>query len=258
MERKRGINKKGQLTIFIILGLLILFVVILLFMQNEKFRSIFTGGKSPVEQIEDCLKDNVEEGLEILMLQGGSIEPQNYYLYDGNMVDYTCYTEENYDYCVMQKPLLKNSIEEELKNYANPKIKECISSVRESLENGGARVTMKDPELVIEIFPKNILVEIDLDLTVSRDGEAKTYSKIQKNVKSDMYNFVMIATSIMAWETRYGDAEILNYMLYYPSIRVEKKKQSEGSTIYIISNRDNEEKFMFAVRSMTVPPGLIE
>ena len=47
-------------------------------------------------------------------------------------------------------------------------------------------------------------------------------------------------------------------MLYYPSIKVEKKKQSEGTTIYILTDRDSSEEFMFAVRSFAIPPGLIE
>jgi hypothetical protein len=47
-------------------------------------------------------------------------------------------------------------------------------------------------------------------------------------------------------------------MIYYPSLKVEKKKQGEGSTVYILTDRDTDEKFYFAVRSLAIPPGFIE
>ena len=111
MNIKRGEkNKKGQLTIFIILGLLILIVLILLFMRTEDLKSFFLG-KSPVEQIKDCADESLRKGIEIVSKQGGAINPENYYLYEGNKLDYICFTEQSFQRCVMQKPLLKSSIE---------------------------------------------------------------------------------------------------------------------------------------------------
>ena len=66
----------------------------------------------------------------------------------------------------------------------------------------------------------------------------------------------MISSSILNWEARYGDSETMNYMIYYPSIKVEKKKQGDGSTVYIITDRLDLDKFMFASRSMALPAGL--
>ena len=44
-------------------------------------------------------------------------------------------------------------------------------------------------------------------------------------------------------------------MNYYHDLNVEKKKQSDGSTIYILTDRNNENKFQFASRSVAWPPG---
>jgi len=257
MKEKRGLNKKGQLTIFIILGILILIILIVIFMRNDDLRSYFTG-KSPVEEIKECIRGPIEEKLEILRYQGGAIEPENYYLYEDNKLDYACYTDEEYKTCVVQKPILKNSIEKELKDYTEKEIISCIGEARDKLRGKGYEVAMKESELRVEIFPNTILVEVDVGLTLSKGDNIDSYGKVSSNIPSRMYDFVMIATSIIQWETRYGDSEVMNYMLYYPSIKVEKKKQGDGTTIYIISDFDNpKETFMFASKSFVVPPGLI-
>jgi hypothetical protein len=254
MGLKRG--KKAQLTIFIILGLLILIVLILLFMRNDDLKSYFVGS-SPVEEIKNCVEKPVEEMLDIVRFQGGSIDPENYYLYEDNKLEYLCYTDEEYKTCVVQKPLLKNSIEEELRAYAQPRIKNCIESVRNSLRDQGYEVSMKNPELVVELFPSDVMAEVDLDLSIKKGDTTETYKKIRVEIDSMMYDFVMISTSIVQWETRYGDSEVMNYMLYYPEIKVEKKKQGDGTTVYMVSNWDSKEMFMFAVKSYVVPAGLI-
>jgi len=254
MNVKRG--KKAQLTIFIILGLLILIVLILLFMRDDNLRSYFMGS-TPVEDIKDCIEKPVEDALNIIRSQGGSLEPENYYLYEDNKLDYLCYTDEEYKSCVVQKPLLKKSIEEELKRYAQPKIKSCVEGVRNKLREDGYEVSMKEPELVVEIFPSDIMAEVNLDLSIRKGESIETYNKLRVEIDSMMYDFVMIATSIVQWEVRYGDSEVMNYMLYYPDIKVEKKKQGDGTTVYMVSNWDSEDKFMFAVKSMVIPAGLI-
>jgi hypothetical protein len=45
-------------------------------------------------------------------------------------------------------------------------------------------------------------------------------------------------------------------MLYYPNIKIEKKKLGEGSTVYILTNRETLDKFVFASRSVVIPAGI--
>lgn len=72
-----------------------------------------------------------------------------------------------------------------------------------------------------------------------------------------MYDLIMIASSIANYEAKYGDADSLTYMLYYPDIKVEKKEQSDGSRVYILTNKPTNEKFIFASRSIVWPPGYV-
>ena len=47
------------------------------------------------------------------------------------------------------------------------------------------------------------------------------------------------------------------FIMCNPSIKVEKKKQGDETKIYILTDRDTQEKFMFAVKSMPLPIGIV-
>ena len=247
--------KKGQVSVFIILGILIVVVLLLLFSRDAGFDTIFAK-QSPYQEIEGCAQTAIQEGLDILMLQGGVIESENYFMYQGKKIDYVCYSENEYENCIMQKPILTNTIRDELEEYSTPKIKSCLNSVKNDLERKGYSVVMRDPEIVIELVPDNVLVDMNLGLRIEKTG-VESFDHIRTGIKSKIYNFALITSSISQWETRYGDSETLNYMLYYPSLKVEKKKQGDGTTVYILTDRDTDEKFYFASRSIAIPAGFI-
>jgi hypothetical protein len=246
--------KRAQITVFIILAISIVIILFLLYTGREEIVSIFTG-ETPVEQIKLCIEESVQEGINIISVQGGNVNPQNFYLYEGKKIDYVCYTEENYKRCVMQKPLLKNDVENAIKEYSEPKIRDCLESIKSSLEKEGYTVTMTLPEVSVELIPENVVVNIATDLTISKDT-TEAYKSIKMNLDSRLYSFVMIATSIANWEAQYGDSETINYMMYYPAFKVEKKIQSDGTRIYILTDRESLERFMFATRSVAFPSGI--
>ena len=246
-------SKRSQVTVFIILALAIVVVLILLFVGKDRITSIITE-KTPVEQIKECMQEPLQTSLDKISVQGGSLEPKNYYLYQGNKIEYLCYTEENYVQCVMQKPLLKQSIEKELETYLQPRAKNCIDAAKSSLQKKGYAVSSKNPVVKVSLVPGNILVDIDTDLIIEK-GSTETYKSIKTDSSSRLYELVMVASSILNWEARYGDSETMSYMIYYPSIKAEKKKQSDGTTIYILTDRTTLDKFMFASRSLAIPSG---
>jgi len=259
-------SKRAQVTVFVILAIAIVIILLLLFLGRDGFTTLLRG-KAPVEKIKDCVEDYVKEAVDIVSVQGGSLEPEFYYLYKGEKIEYLCYNEENYKQCVMQKPLLKQSIEGEIKNYIEPKIKRCMADVKSDLEKDGYEVELSDVGVNVELVPNNILIGIQSDFSLTKD-KTESYKFIKTDVSSNLYELVMIASSILNWETRYGDSETMNYMLYYPSVKVEKKIQGDGTKIYTLSVRGSSDsiylpadtssldKFRFAVRSVVIPSGI--
>jgi hypothetical protein len=255
MLKKIKKGGKAQISVFIILAVCLYIVLLLLLTKKSDIVSLFIK-ESPVDKIERCISEAANDGRIILELQGGSFNPKNNYTYDGSQIEYACYTNQYYKRCVMQKPLLKQSFENELKGYIELKVSDCLAVEKSSLEGNGYVVSMKNPIVQVDIIPRNIIINTDLDLQITKGEATDSYRNIKANVNSDLYEFLMIASSILNWEARYGDSETMNYMYYYPSIKVEKKTRSDGSRIYILTNRESSEKLMFATRSMVFPPGI--
>lgn len=246
-------NKKAQLTLFVIIALGIVAVLLMIFLPD-----IGTLFRAPVPNLElkECLQDSVQEGLKQAMLHGGELEPQLNYLYNGELIGYTCYTNKWYDTCVVQKPMLKQDIEKEVEIYVQPRAQACIDDLKSKLESRGYSVNSEGKGTVdIRIIPNNIIVNLDLSMQVEKDDSKQVYEKFSSEIYSEAYDLIMIATSITSWETTYGGAAAEQYMDFYPNLKVERKQQTYGTTIYVLTDRETQEQLIFASRSVARPPG---
>lgn len=258
MNDKRGVmdNKRGQVTIFVIIALVIVVILVIAFYPQIK-KAVLP--KSVPELIPlDCFEKNVKEGLDKIMVQGGSLNPQLYFMYNNKTLSYLCYTGEWYKTCVMQKPLLKQEIEKEVQIYSQTKINSCIDGMINTLKGRGYDIKLtgnKDAKISIE--PGRILVSPDIQLILER-GEDKIILESNRfigNINSKAYDIIMIASAIENYEARYGDSSPDTFMALYPNIKIQKLKQSDGTKVYIIEDRETKEKLQFATRSLAWPPG---
>jgi len=79
-----SIKNKGQVSIFIIVGIILLVIIGLIFMMmSSDKQNIFEEDsgleKNPVQTfVDSCIKQSIDEGLNIMRLQGGYIKiPRN-------------------------------------------------------------------------------------------------------------------------------------------------------------------------------------
>ncbi len=89
-------NKRGQITIFIIIGILIVALAGVIYVVFPDIRSdISETPKTPSEFIQTCMKNDIENTIETISLQGGNYVPEHYIMYQGNPVSYLCYTNQD-------------------------------------------------------------------------------------------------------------------------------------------------------------------
>lgn len=249
-------NKKAQLTVFIILAIVIVAVLVIVFYQN--IEKIFHA-PTPAEIIPtDCMKDAVRDALNYTMMRGGSANPELYFMYDNYSVEYLCYTGEWYKTCGMQKPLLKQSIEKEAEIYASKKINKCLSDMENEFKRQGWIMTASgNKTLSIDIKYGKIEAKLNFEISLQKAEEKLAFdtSDFETKYSSSSYEIIMIASSIQNYEARYGDSEITTYTAFYPNLKVEKYRQADGTKIYIITDRNTQEKLQFATRSLAWPPG---
>jgi len=248
-------KKKGQTTIFILIAIVIIAAAVLSYIYYPEISSVLgITSENPSSFIQTCLEEEIEKSVEKLSLQGGSINPEHYLTYDNSNIEYLCYTNEYYVPCVMQQPMLKQHIENELKKDLKDETNACLTSLRETFEKKGYEVSGGSRDLEIELLPQKIIATIDYSLTLTR-GSTENYKSFKVVLDNNLYELASITNSILTWELNYGDAETTSYMAYYPNLKVEKKKQTDGTTIYILTDRDKGDKFQFASRSLAWPPG---
>jgi|TARA_B100000315_G_scaffold208230_1_gene203439 hypothetical protein len=249
-------NERGQVTIFIIIAVAIIALGILIYFFFPKIQTGFgISTNNPQIFIQNCMEEKIENVVSVLSSQGGSSDPENYFLYQDEKIEYLCYTGEYYIPCVMQQPMLKKHIENEIKNEISNEKKACFDSLRENFESLGYAVSLTRGETKVELLPNRIVVGFTDDLTLTKD-DSERYDKLSVVVDNNLYELVSIANSILNMEARYGDSETTIYMNYYHDLKVEKMKQTDGTTLYILTDRNKGDKFQFASRSIAWPPGI--
>ena len=248
-------NNKGQVTIFVIIAIIIVVAGVLLYAFYPDIQSAFGDEiKNPSSFMQTCLEDSIKENLEILSLQGGVLRPEHYLLFQDSQVEYLCYTNEYYKTCTVQIPFIDTKIQQEIKKEIQPDVDTCFASMVETFEEKGYTVNLQKKDFDVLIQPNNVVVNLNSSVTLNKESTEK-YDSMKVIVNNNIYELASISQSILEWETKVGDAETTIYMDYYHHLKVEKFKQTEGSTIYIVTNRDTGEKFQFASRSVVWPPG---
>ncbi len=250
------LNKKGQITVFIIIAVIIVALILLIYSFYPQIKTGFgLEEKNPPSYIQACIEDSIKETADKLSLQGGSLAPENYVMYNNNKIEYLCYINEFYKPCIMQQPMLKEHIESEIEKEIKEEAKTCFNSMRESYQKKGYDVNLGGGGINIELLPQKIVAVFNYSLVLTKGGETEKHNSFRIVLNNNLYELVSISNSILEWEATYGDAETTFYMDYYHNLKVEKKKQTDGTTIYILADRNTGDKFQFASRSIAWPAG---
>lgn len=244
-------DKKGQVTIFIIIALLIVSGILVYFLWLGPTYVSPTGSGL---QVENCMNDVIKESVIVLGKQAGYVKPELSYAYQGEKVPYLCYTNLYLQPCVNQNPFIKNNFEEQLTLATKDKIYKCFDNSLNELQRKGYEVSGSARNLTITIDSGKILAELDAPVVLSRDA-ANKFTTFKAEVSSQLYEVLMISTSIIQQESKYGDSDIDTLRLYYPNYDINKMKVEDGTTIYSVTDKSSNTEFQFATRSYAWPAG---
>jgi len=228
---------------------------VIIYLFYPKIQTLVGAGtQSPEAFIQTCMQNKIRNTIENLSLQGGSIDPSNYFSYNNNKIEYLCYTNKDLQPCVMQQPLLRAHIESEIENDIHATADSCFSDLQKDYQNRGYQVSLKKGNIDVNIIPNKVKVTFDNNLTLTK-GNTQRYTQFVVLTNSNLYELTGIANNILYWEVDKGDTDTGMYMAYYHNILVEKKEQSDGTKVYIITDVNTKNKFQFATRSIAWPAG---
>ena len=249
-------SKRGQVTIFIIIGIIIISIGLLIYSFYPQIKtSLGTAQQSPQQFIQSCIENDIRNAVNTLSLQGGSINATNYLIYNNSNVEYLCYTNEYYKSCEVQQPMLKSHIESEIKNNISSYVDACFTSMQQSYVKQGFSVDLKPGIKTVELFPNRIVATFNYSLSLTKGENVQKYNSFIVLLNNNLYELVSIANSILEWEATYGDVDVTTYMTYYHNLKAEKILRGNDGKVYVLTDRDTGNKFQFAVRGQIWPAG---
>ena len=255
--RSSAVNKRGQVTLFVIIAVVILVVVLVVLFYPRLVK--FLPGQEPVSPyafLKSCIEDDIKPKVELLSKQGGYLNPEGFLYYQGEKIKYLCYSSEYYKTCVVQQPMIKNHFEQELSMAIDPEARTCVRNLIDEYERQGFNVVSSRINSNIVIEPGKIKIDFEAPMTITKAGEESlTFKNFEVNIDSEMYDLLFIAQSIIEFESTYGNSETTSFIQYYPDLKIEKTKLSDGSAVYVLTNVVTKEQFKFASRSLAWPPG---
>jgi len=250
-------NRKGQVTLFIIIAVLIVAAAFLIYSFYPQIKSsLGLQASNPAGEIQSCIQNDIKDTIKKISNQGGSVTPELYYTFDNVKIEYLCYTDKNKARGVVQQPMLKEHMESEIKNAIQNKVDVCFNSLKESYEKKGYSVNLngEKEDISINILPKRIISVFNYSLSLSK-GQLENYDSFSVVLNNNLYDLVAIANNIIEWEAHYGQANINMYMSYYPDIKVVENPRDDGTHIYVVQDRKTKDIFQFASRSLVASTG---
>ena len=200
-------GKRGQVTIFIIVGIMLLVVVSLLTFINSyspKPTIIVPDNVADVHLfVTECLKQSAEEGINILGSQGGYItiptqiannREARLSLYPGFVIPYWYYPGHS-------KIPTEDDIKNQISDYVKTNIKECINNFT-SFKNRYNIIEIGNITVSVTLATKDVTVDMNYPLSIDVLS-TKTNVRIDKysaNIQVPLKNMYALAKNIMDYE----------------------------------------------------------
>jgi len=179
-------DKRGQITIFIILSLIIVIVIGGFFViKNNLVDEKITADMQPIyEDFLVCLEDKTLVGIDLLETQAGYIslpdfEPGSSYMpfsshldFLGNPIPYWYYVSGN-NLKKEQVPS-KQEMEIQLGDFIDEKIKRCVF---DKYYEQGFQISVGNSKTEVKIRENNVEVELEMDLSISKGSDSAVVQK---------------------------------------------------------------------------------
>jgi len=246
-------NKRGQVTLYIIVGIIIVILAsLIIFNKQLGLDQVVLPGRgldfNPItEHIMDCTVEAATLPIYEIALKGGSLSPASYRLYEGVTVSYLCYNMKDTPQCY-NKMLTINNMEQELQDVINFNMLQCLNLNQFNTLFGSDDVTWQgNPSSEVTIQNKNVQVKVILPVTLSDGQNTLTESEFITNLNYPLGDLYEVSQDIIDVETQFGEFDQLLYMLGKNGDYTIYKQRPYPDKIYKIKLRDGDLVFQFFV-----------
>lgn len=255
-------SKKGQITVFIILAILLVAAILLLYMlyQNQLQGKTGNTKKNTHGIFEECINDYVGEATELIFENSGYTElpaltysvtnVKGYYKqFELKDIPYLCYTTSNYARCVPQAPLLINNLEKEIKEYIEPKAEFCFEMLSNDLKDRAYDVRLGKTELLkVNLRVNGVETSVKKELIQAKSGQEERVEEFNAVYRTPLYDVAKVAEKIIYEETTFCNSDYVEIMRGNTGIEIEKFQTGDDVKIYTVRDKLTKKEWEFAVR----------
>jgi hypothetical protein len=255
-------NKRGQVTIFVIVAILIVGSAFLFFVLRGDIKPSATGGNEANLNsfLDTCLEDTIEDKLNIVFAQGGNIDPTlsiNFQFEGEEMTEitYLCYQENYYLPCVNQEPVFLTHLKDEIHTFIADEVENCLDELEMDLEKEWEISNVHRGGFDVDFDSRNLIIDFDYEITLSKNEESFTQKGLKVVVPTRAFQIAEVVQEIVSQEAKYCSFNKLGYMIIYPEWKIGRFVTGNSDKIYTIEHKKSHEKFKFATRGCVIPPG---
>ena len=245
--------KKGQVTAFMIIGIVLIIVVALVFLARNqigigvpKQQFLDLQLKSIQDEVNRCVDERVPEGLKLLGLQGGTLQPGNYRLYKGNQVSYLCSNIPNDNRCLnMLQPL--GNFGDSLKKFSEFELNNCLDPNKFKNIFGAYDINIGKLNVDIGLENEKTLINVDYPVTLSKGDAKVTLPKITREIDAPIGSLYEAVYQIINGYASTGDFLHEAYMFQNRGEIEIKRDTVYPDIIFVLNKKNSDYAFQFAI-----------
>jgi hypothetical protein len=253
-----NMQKRGQLTTFVIIGIILVSAVALVFLMSNNVSKTPTisATKDPQGFIQKCVKDSFAEAELKIIPHGGflQVDASNSITFNGTKAIWMCYTSMNLMICTNRHPMLSAEMEKEIKTYIQPKIEDCFKTLGENL----GRYEYKQENVMnitVLILPGQTMILLGRTIEFTKNKQTSKIDNFNVAINSPLYDFAAITNEAVNQEVQCQcgeetcNADIFKLNRNNPDFEIRRFVSGKNEKVYTIKEILTNKEFNFGVRN---------
>lgn len=250
-------RNKGQVTIFVIVGLIIVVAIVMIFFVDiNKITSNGRDFDNPESFMDNCVKERAYLVIDSMLAGGGFVNSNDTIMYQGKKITYLCKNVNNFEPCINQRPVYLGQIKKEFEKEIRDDVEQCFASVKQEFIRKNYDFKFENIKIDAKIKPAVVEITTYSDVSISKGGDSKTFNKFETFVSSSLYDLGFIANEIVAQEAQWCYFNNDGFMTLYPDYDIRVYLLDDTTKIYTIMDKNAKDKLMMATRGCAMPAGL--
>jgi len=234
-------NKKGQVTIFIIVGIVLLIAFSLIFFLKVKITSSVedtfrTNTESIEYYIKNCIKISAEESIMYTASQGGYANTKEpLYNFYWREIPYYMYENEN----TMPS---KQTIEEEISRYIDYRLPLCLSNLT-NFEEQGYDIEIGEPESKTIIALNDVFTEVNYPIEIKKGDFIKRLGRFNTKIPvrlGKIYDVIYNLTEEQVADPNYICLSCMTEKCIENDFEIKTTVQERGTIVYILIDENSK------------------